>query len=64
MYKLTATLNSKTETVELHGKDYSDAMLNAISEIMSKAFTSDVWAKGRIELVSPTGEVINTMEAK
>jgi len=64
MYKLKATLGSTERYTYLVADDDSQAMLDAIGYILAEAMTKEVWAKGRIELLSETGEVINVMEAK
>jgi hypothetical protein len=64
MYKLKATLGSTERYTYLVADDDSQAMLDAIGYILDEATTKEVWAKGRIELLSETGEVINVMEAK
>jgi hypothetical protein len=64
MYKLKATLGTKKKWIHLVADNDSQAMLEAIGYILSEAITKEIWAKGYIELVSPTGEVVKTMEAK
>jgi hypothetical protein len=64
-YTLTAELGSDSESITIEALGDSDAMMDAIREIMSRAYQQDnAWAKGRIELISPDGEVVQTMEAK
>jgi hypothetical protein len=64
MYKLKATLGNTKRYTYLVAEDDSQAMLDAIGYILAEATTKEVWAKGMIELLSPTGEVVRTMEAK
>jgi hypothetical protein len=48
-----------------NAEDDTKATLLAIDTIMDRAYQKDnAWAKGSIELVSPTGEVLQTMGAK
>jgi hypothetical protein len=64
-YTLTAELGDDSESITIEALGDSDAMMDAISEILTRAYQQDnAWAKGRIELISPTGEVIKTMDAK
>jgi hypothetical protein len=64
MYKLKATLGTTKKWTYLAAENDSQAMMDAIGYILSEAMTKEVWAKGMIELLSPTGKVIKTMEAK
>jgi hypothetical protein len=64
-YTLTAELGDDSESITIEALGDSDAMMDAIREIMSRAYQQDnAWAKGRIELINPDGEVVQTMEAK
>ena len=64
MYTLKATLGNTKRYTYLVAEDDSQAMLDAIGYILAEATTKEVWAKGMIELLSPTGEVVRTMEAQ
>jgi hypothetical protein len=64
-YTLMARLGSQTSAVMFNADDDTEATLLAIDTIMERAYQQDnAWAKGSIELVSPTGEVLQTMGAK
>jgi hypothetical protein len=64
-YTLTAELGNDSESITIEALGDSDAMMDAIGVIMDKAYQQDnAWAKGRIELINPDGEVIKFMEAK
>jgi hypothetical protein len=39
-------------------------VFEAVGYILNEATTKEVWAKGAITLTNPSGEVIQTMEAK
>ena len=68
----------KTYTLEAKSPDYgggkartgilasndTEATFEAIAYILNRAVRSPLWAKGRITLTSPTGEVLRVMEAK
>jgi hypothetical protein len=64
MYKLKATLGTKKKWVHLVAENDSQAVMDAIGYILDEATTKEVWAKGAITLTNPSGEVIQTMEAK
>ena len=63
-YTLTARQGIRTLVVLFNADSDSDATIQASHTVMEHATWSDVWAKGSIELVSPTGEVLQTMGAK
>jgi hypothetical protein len=64
-YTLTAELGDDSESITIEALGDGDAMMDAIHVILDKAYKQDnAWAKGRIELIAPTGEVIKFMEAK
>jgi hypothetical protein len=64
VYKLKATLGNTKRWIHVVASDDSQAMMESISYILSEAMSKEVWAKGYIELVSPAGEVVETMGAK
>jgi biotin carboxylase len=64
MYRLKATLGTKKKWIHLVAESDSQAVFEAVGYILNEATTKEVWAKGAITLTNPSGEVIQTMEAK
>jgi hypothetical protein len=63
-YSLTARQGIRTLVVLFDADNDTDATMQASHTVMEHATWSTVWANGSIELVSPTGEVLQTMGAK
>lgn len=64
-YKLTATRLGRTNVHRFEDAGDIDATYTAMFYVLNRANRSDLWAKGRIELVNlDTGETVQTMEAK
>lgn len=61
-YTLNVTLDGEQDATTF--ECYDDPTIPAIGVIMDKAYESELWADGAIELVAPDGEVLRTMEAK
>jgi hypothetical protein len=63
-YTITASNAGTTETIKLKAYDDMNATMHGITEILDRAMKSDLWAKGSIELISPEGKVLQTMNEK
>jgi hypothetical protein len=63
-YTLQATTSTTAQAVPIEAIDDESAMLQAIDQILGRAITSPVWARGLITLTDPDGIVIQTMDAK
>ena len=63
-YTLQASTRYSVQAVPIEAIDDESAMMFAIDQILGRAKTSQVWAKGRITLCDPDGTVIQTMDAK
>lgn len=65
-YTLTAEHHGKRYVRPIYGDDSTDATIGAVMEIMSLAYEDKEgpWAKGRILLLDPEGEVLHEMPAK
>jgi hypothetical protein len=64
-YTLTAKYGGEVETVIIASRDDDYATLDAIGEIMNRAYPDvALWARGEITLANARGDIINTMPAK
>lgn len=65
-YSLAAhsTDGKRTESIAIYAENNIDATIQAISFILDESMHNDLWAKGRIVLLSPEGNTIQTMEPK
>ena len=67
MYQLTAQMNNNDDVAYLFEASSDDeASMIAVGYIMDTAYADKAgpWAKGRIELRDPNGNIIRTMDAK
>jgi hypothetical protein len=63
-YTLQASTRTAVQAVPIEAEDDISAMLQAIDQILGRAVTSQVWARGYITLTDPAGEVVQSMDAK
>jgi len=63
-YTLQATTSTTAQAVPIEAEDDTSATLQAIDQILGRAKTSPVWARGLITLTDPAGNVLQTMDAK
>lgn len=65
-YTLTAELNGEQKSAPLDARNDGEAMMEAISTILSRAFDDKqgAWALGKITLTDSTGNLIGEMPAK
>jgi hypothetical protein len=56
-YTLTASLHGRVSRKTIYADDTMDATCEAITVMMRKAMTSELWAMGRIRLAGPDGIV-------
>lgn len=63
-YQLTATLGVKFATHTIWAQNDVDAIGVGAFKVMSLAYQNDLWGNGEIKLISPSGEILQTMKAK
>lgn len=63
-YTLQASTSTTVQAVPIEAEDDTSATLQAIDQILGRAITSPVWARGSITLTDPAGNVLQTMDAK
>lgn len=64
-YNLSALLKGTAREIIFNAPDDNQAIFDAVFMILDKASTSEIWAKGSIQLRNTnTGELLKEMEAK
>lgn len=63
-YQLTATLGVKFATHTIWAQNDVDAIGVGAIKVLSLAYKNEVWSDGEIKLISPSGEILQTMKAK
>lgn len=63
-YQLTATLGVKFATHTVWALNDVDAIGVGTIKVRSLAYQNDLWGNGEIKLISPSGEILQTMKAK
>ncbi len=65
-YRLTATLEGRTQTITYHADDVADAYMTGIHHVLACAYANKAgpWAVGEITLQDDTNEVLAVMPAK